>query len=231
MNTKQLLISSLIVVAGAVATAPVRAAGTETLTAWSPTTRADVRAQVLEARAPGQLRPAGEASEPRAYRFGAPTRTREEVRAEVVQARLSGDLVAAGQGAEFDEATGLSMRARADVRAETVMARLQGELIPSGEGFGPVDRGPRLVRYTGETMAKATRRCHRCGGDAQGRRRRAGGEACHPAQCVAPSAGRRTPPGPACLSRRRKPGPHRSASAPSDAPITPLPTIRRPRPT
>ena len=157
MNTKQLLISSLIVVAGAIATGPARA-GTESLTAWSPTTRADVKAQVLEARATGQLRPAGEASEPRAYRFGAPTRTRADVRAEVLQARLTGDLVAAGQGADVDEATGLSMRARADVRAETVMARLQGELIPSGEGFGPVDRNPRLVRFTGETMAKATRR-------------------------------------------------------------------------
>jgi len=158
VNTKQLLISSLIVVTGAIATGPARAADTESLTAWSPTTRAEVRAQVLEARATGQLRPAGEASEPRAYRFGAPTRTRADVRAEVLQARLQGDLVAAGQGADVDEATGLSMRARADVRAETVMARLQGELIPSGEGFGPVDRNPRLVRFTGETMAKATRR-------------------------------------------------------------------------
>ena len=158
MNTRQLLISSLIVVAGVVATGPSRAADTDRLTAWSPTTRADVRAQVLEARASGQLRPAGEASEPTAYRFGAPTRTRADVRAEVLQARLSGDLVAAGQGADIDEATGLSMRARADVRAETVMARLQGELVPSGQGFGPVERDRRIVRYTGETFAKATRR-------------------------------------------------------------------------
>jgi len=158
VNTRQLLISSLIVVAGVVATGPSRAADTGRLTAWSPTTRADVRAQVLEARASGQLRPAGEASEPTAYRFGAPTRTRADVRAEVLQARLSGDLVAAGQGADIDEATGLSMRARADVRAETVMARLQGELVPSGQGFGPVERDRRIVRYTGETFAKATRR-------------------------------------------------------------------------
>jgi hypothetical protein len=158
VNTRQLLISSLIVVAGVVATGPSRAADTDRLTAWSPTTRADVRAQVLEARASGQLRPAGEASEPTAYRFGAPTRTRADVRAEVLQARLSGDLVAAGQGADIDEATGLSMRARADVRAETVMARLQGELVPSGQGFGPVERDRRIVRYTGETFAKATRR-------------------------------------------------------------------------
>ena len=158
MNTKHLLISSLIVVAGAVATGPTRAADTASPTAWSPTTRAEVRAQVLEARATGQLRPAGQASEPMAHRFGAPTRTRADVRAEVLQARLSGDLVAAGQGADTDDATGLSMRARADVRAETVMARLQGELVPSGEGFGPVERSPRLVRFPAETIAKATRR-------------------------------------------------------------------------
>ena len=155
VNTKQLLISSLIVVAGAVAAGPTHAAGA---TAWSPTTRAEVRAQVLEARATGQLRPAGEAAEPMSYRFGAPTRTRAEVRAEVLMARAQGDLVAAGQGAEADEATGLSMRARADVRAETVMARLQGELVPSGEGFGPVERDRRLVRFPAETVAKAARR-------------------------------------------------------------------------
>ena len=152
VNTKQLLISSLIVVAGAVAAGPTHAAGA------TETTRAEVRAQVLEARATGQLRPAGEAAEPMGYRFGAPTRTRAEVRAEVLMARAQGDLVAAGQGAEADEATGLSMRARADVRAETVMARLQGELVPSGQGFGPVERDRRIVRYTGETFAKATRR-------------------------------------------------------------------------
>jgi len=159
VNTKQFLISSLIVVTGAVAaTSHARAGVTDGPAAWAPLTRAEVRAQVLEARAAGQLRPAGEASGPVAYRFDAPTRTRADVRAEVLQARLHGELVAAGQGAEADDATGLSTRARADVRAETVMARLQGELIPSGEGFGPVDRDQRLVRFAGETMAAAARR-------------------------------------------------------------------------
>ena len=159
MNTKQFLISSLIVVTGAVAaTSPARAGETDRSAGWSPLTRAEVRTQVLEARAAGQLRPAGEASGPLAYRFDGPTRSRADVRAEVLQARLQGELVAAGQGAEADDATGLSMRARADVRAETVLARLQGQLIPSGEGFGPVDRNQRLVRFTGETMAAAARR-------------------------------------------------------------------------
>ena len=94
MNTKQFLISSLIVVAGTVATAPARADG-----GFAPFTRADVKAQVLQARAAGELRPAGEASEPMAYRFGPSTRSRADVRAEVVMARLQGDLVPAGQGA------------------------------------------------------------------------------------------------------------------------------------
>ena len=153
MNTKQFLISSLIVVAGTVATAPARADG-----GFAPTTRADVKAQVLQARAAGELRPAGEASEPMAYRFGASTRSRADVRAEVVMARLQGDLVPAGQGAESHDASGPSMLARADVKADTVLARLHGELTPSGEGFGPVERQQRLVRYPGERMAAAPRR-------------------------------------------------------------------------
>ena len=153
MNTKQFLISSLIVVAGTVATAPARADG-----GFAPTTRADVKAQVLQARAAGELRPAGEASEPMAYRFGPSTRSRADVRAEVVLARLQGDLVPAGQGTESHDATGPSVLARAAVRADTVQARLQGELTPSGEGFGPVERQQRLVRYPGERMAIAKRR-------------------------------------------------------------------------
>ena len=154
MNTKQFLVSSLIVVAGAVAAStPARADG-----GYAPLARADVKAQVLQARASGELRGAGEASEPTAYRFGAPTRSRADVRAEVVLARLHGDLVPAGQGAESNDASGLSMLARADVRADTVQARLHGELIPSGEGFGPVERQQRLVRYPGERMAAAPRR-------------------------------------------------------------------------
>ena len=153
MNTKQFLISSLIVVAGTVATAPARADG-----GFAPITRADVKAQVLQARAAGELRPAGEAAEPMAYRFGPSTRSRADVRAEVVTARLQGDLVPAGQGAEAGAATGPSMLARADVRADTVLARLHGELTPSGEGFGPVDRQARLVRYPAETLAAVRRR-------------------------------------------------------------------------
>ena len=153
MNTKQFLISSLIVVAGTVATASARADG-----AFAPTTRADVQAQVLQARAAGELRPAGEAAEPMAYRFGPSTRSRADVRAEVVTARLQGDLLPAGQGAASRDATGPSMLARADVRADTVLARLHGELTPSGEGFGPVERQQRLVRYPGERMAAAPRR-------------------------------------------------------------------------
>ena len=152
MNTKQFLSSSLIVVASPWPP-EARADG-----GFALTTRADVKAQVLQARAAGELRPAGEASEPMAYRFGPSTRSRADVRAEVVMARLQGDLVPAGQGAESHDASGPSMLARADVKADTLQARLHGELTPSGEGFGPVDRQQRLVRYPGERMAAAPRR-------------------------------------------------------------------------
>ena len=93
MNTKQFLISSLIVVAGTVVTAPARADG-----GIAPTTRADVRAQVLEARAAGELRPAGDASEPMAYRFGPSMLARADVKADTVLARLHGELTPSGEG-------------------------------------------------------------------------------------------------------------------------------------
>jgi hypothetical protein len=65
----------------------------------STRSRADVRAEVLSARAAGELRPAGEAEAYTVAR-GPVTwaRSRAEVKAEVIAARANGELVPAGEG-------------------------------------------------------------------------------------------------------------------------------------
>ena len=83
MHAKQLVSFSIIAVALATGTA-VQA---------QTVTRADVNASVLQARAHGELIPAGEAISP----YVAPSR-RAEVRESVREARLHGELIPAGEG-------------------------------------------------------------------------------------------------------------------------------------
>lgn len=106
--------------------------------------RAEVRASVLQARASGQLVPAGEAVQPFATSTGASTLTHRQVRDETLQARARGELVPAGEGSPLVAQSGTQM-ARAEVKEATRQARLNHELVPAGEGFGPVEyqaRGP-----------------------------------------------------------------------------------------
>ena len=100
--------------------------------------RAEVKASVLEARANGQLRPPGEATEPFASRGGAPVASYRQVREETLLARAHGKLVPAGEGSPYVAETGTQM-ARADVKEATRQARVNQELIPAGEGMGPVE--------------------------------------------------------------------------------------------
>lgn len=106
--------------------------------------RAEVKAAVLEARANGQLRPAGEATEPFSVPSGTAIASYRQVRAETLMARANGQLVPAGEGSPAIAETGTRM-ARADVKEATRQARLHQELIPAGEGMGPTEmvaRGP-----------------------------------------------------------------------------------------
>ena len=100
--------------------------------------RAEVKAAVLEARANGQLRPAGEATQPLAIPGGTPVASYRQVRDETLMARAHGQLVPAGEGSPYVAEGGTQM-ARADVKEATRQARLRGELIPAGEGMGPVE--------------------------------------------------------------------------------------------
>ena len=144
MNAKQMFVASVMVASIAAAWAP-------TAHADSGLTRADVKAQVLQARAQGLLRPAGEAVEPFSAITSGQTRSREQVRAEVLQARASGTLIPAGEAVAPFETPMPSILARATVKEEYRMARMRGELTPGGEGFASPSR-PGAGR-TGETMA------------------------------------------------------------------------------
>jgi len=100
--------------------------------------RADVKASVLQARAQGQLRPAGEAAEPFTPAPAGSTLSYRQVREETLLARAHRELVPAGEGSPVVATSGTQM-ARADVKEATRQARMHGELVPAGEGIGPVE--------------------------------------------------------------------------------------------
>ena len=117
--------------------------------------RAEVDASVLQARAHGQLRPAGEAVEPFMSATGGSTLSYRQVREETLLARAHGELVPAGEGSPA-VATGGTQMARADVKEATRLARMNGELVPAGEGIGPVEI--RMAARRPDWVAALTRR-------------------------------------------------------------------------
>jgi len=112
-------------------TAPVQA---------QASTRADMRAAVLAARAHGELVPAGEAIEPLVHTTSTSERSRADVRDEVLQARAQGELVPAGEAMAAQTSWVPSTLARAEVKEAVRIARQRGELVPAGEGVVPVAR-------------------------------------------------------------------------------------------
>jgi len=100
----------------------------------APLTREQVAAQVITARANGQLMGAGEALESHP---AAPmsTRSRADVQAEVAAAQKNHTLTAAGELSTPAAAVRGMSRSRAEVRAETLAARLDGSLPAAGEGL------------------------------------------------------------------------------------------------
>lgn len=137
MKVKQLLaLTALTFAAGAVLAD--EAPGT-------PLSRDEVRQSVLDARANGTLRHAGETGPeemtPYKAQLATPsTITRRQENASVLQARAAGALAHAGSVApeeemEFAQAhPSTSTLTRAEVKAEVLEARANGTLIPAGEG-------------------------------------------------------------------------------------------------
>ncbi|MGZ5132192.1 MAG: hypothetical protein ACXWJ1_12810 [Caldimonas sp.] len=119
--------------------------------------RADVKAAVLQARAHGELIPAGEAPHPFTVATGVSTSSRRQVRDDTLQARADGELIPAGQGPSFATPVGTQM-ARAEVKESVRQARLNSELIPAGQGLGPVEYQARAHTRRAEMLAATTRR-------------------------------------------------------------------------
>ncbi|MEO7337654.1 MAG: DUF4148 domain-containing protein [Caldimonas sp.] len=136
--------------------------------AGASTTRQQVRQDVIDARANGQLRPAGEAYDGLPARSVSATGSalaRSAVRHDVIEARANGRLQPAGEAADgllpWTSQAATSTLARADVKAETLHARAAGQLIPAGEDVdglaqvraatGATHKGPfaRLSRFMG----------------------------------------------------------------------------------
>ena len=121
--------------------------------------RVSVRAQVLQARADGQLARPGEALQafPMASTSGS-TLSRQSVRDDTLVARSLGQLVPAGQGGSaFVAPVGMPM-ARADVKEGVRQANLNGELARAGEAMSTADRAPRAHMSRAEIVAMKTRR-------------------------------------------------------------------------
>jgi hypothetical protein len=144
MKVKQLFaLAALTLAAGAVLAD--EAPGT-------PLTRTEVRQSVLDARANGTLRHAGEIGPEETARYEAQmvarsALTRAQQNAIVLQARAAGTLAHAGSVAPEEEMEyaqahpSTSTLTRAEVRAEVLAARANGTLIPAGEGEYSVPPG------------------------------------------------------------------------------------------
>ncbi len=118
----------------------------------TPLTRGEVRQSVLDARANGTLRHAGDIGPEETARYepqsvARSTLTRAQQNASVLQARAAGTLAHAGSVAPEEEMEyaqahpSTSTLTRAEVRAEVLEARANGTLIPAGEGEYSVPPG------------------------------------------------------------------------------------------
>jgi len=128
----------------------------------APLTRAEVRQSVLDARANGTLRHAGEIGPEETARSEAQTApqstlTRAQQNAIVLQARAAGSLAHAGSVAPEEEMEyaqahpSASILTRADVKAEVLEARANGTLIPAGEGEYSAPPGEQTQRVAAKS--------------------------------------------------------------------------------
>jgi hypothetical protein len=137
MQIKQVIALSAL----AIAASSVFAAQADSTDTSAPLTRAEVKQAVIDARANGELVPAGQAAD---YPVTVPDRSdvsRGQVEHEVLQARANGTLRHAGEPSP-EELAAYALRhsapstlTRAEVKSEVLQARAAGELMPAGEGI------------------------------------------------------------------------------------------------
>jgi hypothetical protein len=158
MKVKQLFaLSALALATGAVLAqeAPVQ-----------PLTRAEVRQQVLDARADGTLRHAGETGPEEMTPYKAQiqarsTLTRGQENRAVLQARSAGQLAHTGSVAPEEEMEfarahpSTSTLTRAEVKEQVLEARADGTLIPAGQGeFADATRAYAPTAFAVKTSPK-----------------------------------------------------------------------------
>ena len=172
MNIKQVITLSAIALAAGAALADE-----------GPLTRAEVKNEVLAARAAGTLQPAGEGERRATSRRHRRPSQRTQVKAEARQvyatkAHAIHEFEVAGNNSQaLDYARAMaapSTITRTEMKAATVAARSQGELMGAGEeGYRarqagaaceqPVDEGPRVVRFASRQALKRSQgRVDRC---------------------------------------------------------------------
>ena len=147
MQTKSLIAAAALALAAGATFA-------DTLPTNQPLTRAEVKQSVIQARASGELRPAGEAGDDPFPQVNARSNlTRADLERQVADARASGQLVPAGEGNNVTVATlGTgSQTTRATLRAEVLQARADGTLAPAGPA--KEDDGERLAHASPERAA------------------------------------------------------------------------------
>ena len=132
MQVNHLFAASVLSLAASVALAGAPGSNT-------PLTRAQVSQSVINARAAGELIPAGEGEQAFEQTQSKSTLTRSEVKRETIEARANGELRPAGEGSDESytaKTATASNVARADVKAAVLQARKAGTLHPAGEGPG-----------------------------------------------------------------------------------------------
>ena len=123
MNVKTLIAASAVALLGATQFAVAQEA---------PKTRAQVQAELVAARAAGQLdHGALEAGLPQAVVKS--SKTRSQVKAEFIEAREAG-LSFNGSQSDIYQPPAASQRTRAEVRAEVLDAIARGERLSQGSG-------------------------------------------------------------------------------------------------
>ena len=119
--------------------------------------RAEVKAALADARARGELMPAGE--RPFAFPASRSIGSRADVKAGVLQASAHGELMPAGDR-PMAFATAQSTRARAEVKDEVMQAKANSGLMPAGEriaSFEPASYPARTQRQRSDMTAAARR--------------------------------------------------------------------------
>jgi Domain of unknown function (DUF4148) len=152
MNVKQVLITGAIALASAGAFADDITI--DKASSASLVSRDQVRADVLKARANGELLSAGEGYS------GVPAAAtssvaRSDIKGQVIAARAAGELQTAGEADPRSTAVlqVASTRSRADVKAEVIAARHAGELLPAGEAHAILSNArPPLSASTKEVI-------------------------------------------------------------------------------